>query len=303
MLIVFALGAAVLYGSADFLGGAATRRTALMAVLLTTGLAGVAVLVPAALLTGSPPRAGGLEWGLAAGAVGAIGLVFFYAGLAAGPMSVVSPVSALVSTVLPVGVSVIQGERPGATVYAGALLCLAATVLVSSGARAPTATDGHGPAGSAEARARAGATDAAAWRSRARGAVYGIASGAAFGLFFLFIRNGGETGALWPSLASRCSGLVIYLAAAGFLKAAPVSWRAGWPLFAAAIGAGALDAGANVCYVLATRSGLYGPAVVLTALYPGVTVLLARLALRERMHRVQHAGLVLAALGIVLITA
>ncbi len=302
MLIVFALGAAVLYGSADFLGGAATRRAALMAVLLTTGVAGVAVLVPAALLTGSPLRAGGLEWGLAAGAVGGVGLMFFYAGLAAGPMSVVSPVSALVSTVLPVGVSLVQGERPGATVYAGALLCLAATVLVSSGATAPTATDGHGPAGSVEPRARAGTTGTA-WRARARGVLYGVASGAAFGLFFLFIRNGGETGALWPSLASRCAGLVIYLAAAGVMKAGPVSWRAGWPLFAAALGAGALDAGANVCYVLATRAGLYGPAVVLTALYPGVTVLLARLALGERLHRVQHAGLVLAALGIVLITA
>jgi drug/metabolite transporter (DMT)-like permease len=303
MLIVFALGAAVLYGSADFLGGAATRRTALMAVLLTTGLAGVAVLVPVALLTGSTLRAGGLEWGLAAGAIGGVGLMFFYSGLAAGPMSVVSPVSALVATVLPVGVSLVQGERPGATIYAGALLCLTATVLVSSRATVPTATEGHGPAGSAPARAGARMAAGPAWRSRARGVVYGLASGAAFGLFFLFIRNGGETGALWPSLASRCAGLVIYLAAAGVMKAAPVSWRAGWPLFAAALGAGALDAGANVCYVLATRAGLYGPAVVLTALYPGVTVLLARLALRERMHRVQLAGLALAALGIILITA
>jgi drug/metabolite transporter (DMT)-like permease len=303
MLIVFALGAAVLYGSADFLGGAATRRAALIAVLLTTGLAGVAVLVPAALLTGSPLRAGGLEWGLAAGAIGGIGLMFFYAGLAVGPMSVVSPVAALVSTVLPVGVSLVQGERPGATIYAGALLCLAATVLVSSGATVPTATDGHGPAGSPRRRVPTATSGGLAWRSRARGVVYGIVSGAAFGLFFLFIRNGGETGALWPSLASRCAGLFIYLAAAGVMKAAPVSWRAGWPLFAAAVGAGALDACANVCYVLATRAGLYGPAVVLTALYPGVTVLLARLALHEHMRRVQLAGLALAALGIILMTA
>lgn len=296
MLIVFALGAAVLYGSADFLGGAATRLTALMAVLVTTGLAGVAVLIPAALASGSPLRAGGLEWGLAAGAVGALGLMFFYAGLAAGPMSVVSPVSALVSTVVPVGVALVQGERPGAAVYVGALLCLAATVLVSSGASAPAAQVTAEPT-------LAGPRSLAVWRSRARGVAYGVASGAAFGMFFLFMRNGGETGALWPALAARCAGLVIYLAAAGVMRAAPVSWRAGWPLFAAALGAGALDAGANVCYVLATRSGLYGTAVVLTALYPGITVLLARLALRERMHRVQHAGLVLAAVGIVLITA
>jgi drug/metabolite transporter (DMT)-like permease len=281
MLIVFALGAALLYGSADFLGGAATRRATLVAVLLTSGLAGVAVQVPATLLAGGAPHAQGIEWGLAAGAVGGFGLMFFYAGLAAGPMSVVSPVAALVSTVLPVAVAAAQGERPSAAVVAGVLLCLAATVLVSTGA---------GPA-------------ATTWLARARGVGYGVASGAAFGLFFLFIKNGGESGPLWATLASRCAGLLIYLAAACITRAAPVTWRSGWPLFAAALGAGGLDAGANICYVLATRAGLFGPAVVLTALYPGATVLLARIVLRERMRPAQHAGLLLAAAGIALITA
>jgi drug/metabolite transporter (DMT)-like permease len=297
VLIVFALGAAVLYGSADFLGGAATRRAALLAVLLTSGLAGTAVLVPVVLAAGSPLRLAGIGWGLAAGAVGGVGLMFFYAGLAAGPMSVVSPVSALVSTVLPVGVAIAQGERPAAAVYAGALLCLAATVLVSSGSPA----DGSTAAGSGPPDAVAGRRGR--WRSRARGLGYGVASGAAFGTFFLFMRNGGETSALWPALAARSAGLLVYLAAAAVARTGPVTWRVGWPLFIAALAAGALDAAANVCYVLATRAGLYGPAVVLTALYPGVTVLLARVALGERMHRIQQAGLLLAAIGIVLITA
>ncbi len=294
MLIVLALGAALLYGSADFLGGAATRRAALLAVLLTTGVAGVAVQLPAALLLGGPPQPIGVEWGLAAGAVGGIGLMLFYAGLAAGPMSVVSPVSALASTVLPVGVAIAEGERPTGAVYAGVLLCVAATVLVSSGAEASEA-----------AGAVAGGSRAAgpAWLRRLRGVGLGLGSGAAFGLFFLFIRNGGETGALWPALAARCAGLSIYLVAALIMRTGPVGRQAGWPLLAAAVGAGALDAAANVSYVLATRTGLFGPAVVLTSLYPAVTVLLARLALRERMRRTQQAGLLLAAVGVTLIAA
>ena len=294
MLIVLALGAALLYGSADFLGGAAARRAALVAVLLTAGVAGVAVQLPAALLLGGPPRAVGVEWGLAAGAVGGIGLMLFYAGLAAGPMSVVSPVSALAATVLPVGVAVAEGERPGVTVYVGVVLCLAATVLVSSGA------------GASEVAGRVGGPrwlPDAAWPRRLRGVGLGLASGAAFGLFFLFIRNGGETGALWPALSARCAGLAVYLVAALVVRTGPVRPQAGWPLFAAAVGAGALDAAANVSYVLATRAGLFGPAVVLTSLYPAVTVLLARLALRERMRRTQQAGLLLAAVGVVLIAA
>ncbi|MBO0834072.1 MAG: EamA family transporter [Actinobacteria bacterium] len=284
MLIVLALAAALLYGSADFLGGAATRRAALLGVLLTSGLAAVAVQLAAALVAGGPPRAIGIEWGLAAGAAGGIGLMFFYAGLAAGPMSVVSPVAALVSTVLPVGVAFAQGERPGSAVYAGVLICLAATVLVSAGAGGP----GSSPRG---------------WRDRGRGVALGLASGAAFGLFFVFMRNGGESGPLWPTLAARSTGLAIYLVAALVMKAAPVGIQAGRPVFATAVGAGVFDAAANICYVLATRAGLFGPVVVLTSLYPAVTVLLARLALSERMLRTQQAGLVLAAVGITLIAA
>ena len=69
-----------------------------------------------------------------------------------------------------------------------------------------------------------------------------------------------------------------------------------------ALTSGAIDAAANVCYVLATRVGLFGLAVVITSLYPGITVLLARLLLGERVRSLQRAGLLLAAAGVVLVT-
>jgi drug/metabolite transporter (DMT)-like permease len=188
-----------------------------------------------------------------------------------------------VSTVLPVGVAVAQGERPGPAVYAGAVICVAATVLVSSGGGQHAAAGG--------------------WRDRGRGVALGLASGAAFGLFFLFLRNAGASGALWPALTSRTAGLVIYAAIAVVTGAAPVGAARGWRLLATAIGAGAFDAAANICYLLATRAGLFGPAVVITSLYPAVTVLLARLALGEKMRPLQQAGLALAAGGIILIAA
>ena len=68
------------------------------------------------------------------------------------------------------------------------------------------------------------------------------------------------------------------------------------------IGSGLLDAVANVCYVLATRACLFGIAVVLTSLYPGVTVLLARLVLGERIRPLQLAGLLLAIAGIAVVS-
>ncbi|HEV2244803.1 MAG TPA: EamA family transporter, partial [Streptosporangiaceae bacterium] len=137
MVTVFALVAALLYGSADFLGGAATRRTHVLSVLTVSAMAGVAVAGAPALRAGSPPRAAGIGWGICAGAAGGVGFMFFYAGLAAGPMSVVAPLSALVSTVLPVAVALAEGERPGPRVYAGALICVVAIISVSSGGGRP----------------------------------------------------------------------------------------------------------------------------------------------------------------------
>jgi drug/metabolite transporter (DMT)-like permease len=283
MVTVFALAAALLYGSADFLGGAATRRAHVLSVLLVSGTAGFAVVALAALLSGGPPRAAGIAWGACAGAAGGVGFVFFYAGLAAGPMSVVAPVSALVSTVLPVAAALAEGEHPGPRVAIGALTCVAAIVLVSSGGETGERAPVPG-------------------RRTLRGVGFGIVSGVAFGAFFLFIRNGGESGALWPVATARLAGTLIFLAAATSLRTGPVRWRHDHRLFAAALWAGVLDASANVCYVLATRAGLFGLAVVLTSLYPGVTVLLARFVLGERMSPARWAGLALAAGGIALVT-
>src|SRR6266550_2730256 len=165
MVILLGLAAAVLYGTGDFLGGLASRRVQVLAVLALAETAGVMVALPAAAASSGPARLPGLAWGIGAGLVGGLGL-----------MSVVAPVSGLASTVLPVGIALADGERPGAGVYAGALLCLAAIVLASS-AGDSTAADGTSAA-PRPGPARAG-----------RAVGYGVASGACFGLFFLLIRN------------------------------------------------------------------------------------------------------------------
>ncbi len=285
MVILLGLAAAALYGTGDFLGGLATRRAHVLVVLALAETAGVIVVLPAAAMSPGPARLAGLAWGISAGLVGGLGLIVFYQGLAAGPMSVVAPVSALVSTVLPVGVALAGGERPGAAVYAGALLCVAAIVLASS------ATDSN----------PAGGTRAAAPPARAVG--YGIASGASFGLFFLLIRNAGRSGELWPVAAGRIGELAVVLIAAAVLRRSLLPRGAGGLLPIAAAGAGAIDVVANISYVAATRTGLFGLAVVLASLYPGVTVLLARVVLGERLRWAQRAGLGLAAIGIILVAA
>jgi len=294
VVTIFALGAALLYGSADFLGGVATRLSRVASVLPLSAGAGVVVVLGAALLSGEPFRSAGLGWGLAGGAMGGIGLIIFYAGLAAGPMSVVAPVSALAATVLPVGVALGEGERASPIVDIGALLCLTAIVLVSSAESREFSAR----------RGRAGLRDRlAASGFHGRAVAYGLAAGTLFGLFFTFMRVAAQGGTLWPATAARVAGLAVILLAAAVTRSRPVFGRAGARLLLATAGSGVLDASANVCYILATRSGLFGLAVVLTSLYPGITVLLARLGLGERLRPAQKAGLLLAGLGVVLVTA
>jgi drug/metabolite transporter (DMT)-like permease len=285
MVVLLGLAAALLYGSGDFLGGMASRRAHVLTVLTLVETAGVIAALAVAAASPGPASLAGLAWGFSAGLVGGLGLIIFYAGLAAGPMSVVAPVSGLVSTVLPVAVALTEGERPGAGVYAGALLCLVAIVLASS------AGDPEGGTGPARRPARLG-----------RAIAYGTASGVSFGLFFLLIRNAGQSGEVWPVAAGRIGELAIVLAVAAVLRPGLLRGVGGrLPLVAA--GAGVIDVVANICYVAATRTGAFGLAVVLASLYPGVTVLLARVVLGERLRWIQRVGLGLAAVGIVLVAA
>jgi len=301
VVTILALAAAVLYGTADFLGGVASRRASVFAVLATTVPAGAAVVIAVALLgeapglggllghgLGMPASAGGwgaAGWAAVSGICGAVGLVAFYAGFAAAPISVVAPVAALVSTLLPVGIAIAGGERTTPRMVAGGLICLVAIVLVS----APSA--GRRDQDDPDARAA----------GRLRGLGYGVAAGAGFGLFFLCLKNAGQSGVLWPVAISRTAGTVVAVGIALATKTRP--WRrAGGGTSVIALVSGAVDAAANVCYVLATRAGLFGLAVVITSLYPGMTVLLARWVLGERMRWLQRAGLLLAAAGVVLLT-
>ena len=307
-MTILALAAAVLYGTADFLGGVASRRASVFAVLALTVPAGAVVMVLLASL-GQVPALGGLlghgglgapasvgdwsavGWAAASGVCGAAGLIAFYAGFASAPISVVAPVAALVSAILPVGVAIAGGERPGAAVIAGGLICLAAMVLVSASPADKTPEE--------PGKGRGGWTRlVTSGRLRALG--YGAAAGVGFGLFFIFLKNAGQSGVLWPVAISRSAGTMV---AFGLALATRTRLRFGrGGITGIALASGAIDAAANVCYVLATRAGLFGLAVVITSLYPGMTVLLARVLLGERMRWLQRTGLLLAAAGVVLVT-
>lgn len=276
MVIVLALSSALVYGAADFCGGLAARRSAVLAVVGVSQLAGLlALLLLLPALGGSPTRTDAL-WGAAAGFAGAAGLAVFYRALASGVMSVVAPVTAVCAAGVPVVVGLALGESLQVTAALGTALALAAVALVAAEGGRPSLRS-----------------------ARQAGVVAALIAGTAFGLFFVLLDQPSEDSGLWPLVPARAASLLLVLSAAAVTRSRPRLAVGAWPLVALT---GVLDMAANALFLLATREGLLAVAGVLASLYPVSTVLLAQTVLRERLHRSQALGFV-AAVGAVALIA
>lgn len=276
MITLLALASAVVFGAGDFCGGAASRRIDDLRVLLVSLPTGLAALLLAAPLTGSF-HAAAFGWGAVSGLAGGAGLLVFYRALAAGPMSVVAPVSGLMAALVPAAVGIARGDRLGFAGIAGIILCLVAICFVS-------AEKGAGPV------------------RPTGGPVLALLAGTCFGLFFVVIRLG-DDGTMWPLAASKGSGLLLVLVVAVAARRGPAPLlrdRAGASI---ALLAGLLDVFGNALFVLAARAGMLSVAGVLSSLYPASTVVLARLVYGERLRPLQRVGLVVAVAGVGLVTA
>ncbi|WP_242614035.1 EamA family transporter [Actinomadura roseirufa] len=288
---MLALGAALAYGVADFLGGAVARRSTALRALVWCVPVGLLVVLASALVTGGSAAPAPIAVGFGAGIAGGAGLITFYRALARGPMSVVAPVSALAAAVLPVGVGLLRGERLDAAVLLGVLLCLVAIGLVSM----EDATDRE-----------AAAPGTPRWRRLPdSGPLMAGLSGILFGVFFVLLGTAGDGAGLWPVVGARLGNIAV-IGAALLVTARlrgdigpPVSGRV---MIGLALLSGTLDAGANGLYFLAVQHGMLSLAAVLTSLYPAVTVLLARAAYSERLRGVQRVGMAVAVAGVALVT-
>jgi drug/metabolite transporter (DMT)-like permease len=272
-----ALVAACAFGTADFLGGLAARRSSAFVATLVGQVAGLAVLAPLLLLAPAPPSAAGLAWGALAGIGGCLGLIVFFRALASGVMSTAAPVTAVVSAGLPVLAGLLLGERPALQAWIGVGAGLIAVGVIS----AP-----------AEGRGRVGGGRQAL--------PLALAAGAGFGLFFICLSRAPAATGFWPLLGARLSSLALLTAA---LLARRATWRAAPGAAGLAALSGALDMTANALFVLALRRGELALVAVLVALYPAATVLLASGVLRERLRRVQLAGVGLALAAVSLIAS
>jgi len=263
------------WGSADFAGGALTRRLPAFPVTVVSQSAGFALLLVVVAARGDVAGRS-LLLGLLAGAGGGAGLALFYRALALGTMSVVSPLVAC-GAVVPFGISLATGERPSALALAGAAAALGGAVLASLEEHRSDSPE------------------------RARAVLLAVAAALALGLFVYFLGLGSREGdALSTLLGARIGSLSLLVAAALAARAPLGVPRAAVPAVAAV---GVADVSANALFAFASGHGLLAIVSVLGSLYPVATVLLAHVLLHERLTRAQQAGVAVALAGVALIAA
>ncbi|MET8540086.1 EamA family transporter [Kitasatospora sp. NPDC004799] len=284
MTVLLALSASLLTGLADFGGGVLTRRLPALAVVVASQAAAAAVLLLAVLATGGWTEASPALWyAVAAGVIGPFAMLAFYRALALGPMGVVSPL-ATVGVVVPVGVGLALGERPGPGQLAGIAVAVAGVVLAGGPERG----------GPSAARTALLLTLAAAFGFGATMALVSHASAGGGLLLVLCVQR-------LVNIVVGAAALLVGRRGTDTSSAGPLpELRARLPLLT---GIGLADAAGNATYAMASHGGSAAVAAVLASLYPVVTALLARGVLKERLRPVQVVGAGLAVAGTLLLAA
>lgn len=272
--ILMAFSSALVWGSADFTGGMATRRRNQYQVVMLSALSGLVVLVIAALVFGETfPTWKGVFWAALAGLAGAIGITALYKGLSIGESAVVAPTSAVIGAGLPVAFGFLMEGLPDLLRLAGFVLAFAGIWIVSQ-----TSTEKTG--------------------DHRKGFLLAVIGGLGFAGFMICISRVDSAKVFTPLIVSRS---MVVLAALIMLKLNKTDFpvvRGNWICLLT----GMLDAGGNILFMLAKHFTRLDTAVVLSSLYPAATVILTWLILKERISLKQWIGVIVCLAAIILIT-
>ena len=276
--IILGLLSALSWGAGDFTGGLAARKVGAYRSVFYAEVIGVIFLFIVILVSNEPiPDTRAQVFAILAGAFGTLGLMLLYHSMTLGLMSIAAPVSALLAAVLPVLVGVFTEGLPDVLTVIGFGFALLAVWLVS--------------------QSEGGVKDILSHLSDLK---LPLLAGIGFGFYFVLMhqatRNGG---AIWHMVFSRSGGMMLIIA---YLLVTRSSWKIDLSAIPVISLNGILDLGGNFFFILAGQAGRLDVASVLSSLFPGATVLLAWIFLKERLNRNQWIGVVCALIAIVLMT-
>jgi uncharacterized membrane protein len=279
MASLLALLSSGLWGSADYHAGKLSKRFPAIAVLGTSQAIGFVTGVILVLLTGAWTADafgsnGYLVAGACAGISGYLGLISLYAGLSTGRMGVVSPISSLGALIPLAYAIVIKGDQLSTVLSIGVAAALIGGFLASG----PEVSQGL----------------------PLKPVLLALSAALFFGLALVFMAIGSQSSALMTMTTMRTTTLIIGIGI--FIRYRNIGGL-GKPELPILIFIGVADFAANLLLGVATTKGLVSLAMVLGSLYPIATALLAYKFLHERLHKVQYVGIVLAVIGVALISA
>ncbi len=282
--VLLGLGVSASFSVADFLGGVASRRSDPWQTVLANQAIGLAPLVLYFLLLGGGTLTGA-DVGLSvlAGLASVAGLGLLFGGFAVGRMVVVAPITAGIGGVVPILWGLAQGERPGAVNLLGAVVALAAAVVLAR-SEAPVA----------DAGAAAGPGD------DVRASLMAVGAGLAFGVILIALSETNEDAGLWPPVIAHLVAIPVLTGIIALRRRPLVPPPEVRPLL---LGSGLFDATGIALLQVALRQDLVSLVAPAASLYPAGTVVLAATVLGERLHRTQVLALVAAALGLVLLVS
>jgi drug/metabolite transporter (DMT)-like permease len=269
----YGLAAVLAWGTSDFLGGYATRRANAFVFTTVVNLGGLLLVGSLASATRAPfPSGRSLAWALAAGVSGGASLAIFYRALSSGRMGLTAPVAAVLSAAIPAVVAMFTEGLPGRIPILGFVFAAIGLWLITR------SEDGGTPEGIGLA----------------------VLAGIGFAGFYLCVRQAGDGSAFWFATLTRAGGLIvtatIVLLHGKFrdITSAGVRW---------AVLTGCIDSIGTILFVHSSQSGRLDEAVVISSLYPAVTVLLARMFLKEHFTRWRFVGLLAALAAVPMIAA
>jgi drug/metabolite transporter (DMT)-like permease len=273
---LLALSASLSWGVGDFLGGVKARVLPSLTILAVSQPFGLAALGLAVAVRGTGVPGDEVAWAALAALFGTVGLFAFYRGMAAGAITVVTPIAA-VSAAIPViwGVAV-SGNHVDGWQALGFVAALGGSVAASLELRPERA-------------------------QIAAGVGWAVLAMLCFGAYYVPMHAASTQDWLWPAFLFRCTSVTLVWSVVLARRARPTLLGGHWT---ALIAIGLLDTGGNALFAAASSShGLLSIVSVLASLYPVVTVLLARVVLGERVQRTQDVGVLVVLVGVVLITA
>jgi drug/metabolite transporter (DMT)-like permease len=296
------LAAVFIWGTSDFTGGYASRRANAFVFTAFSHLCALVLMVVLALAQhASLPSRTTILWALLAGGIGGFSLAIFYRALAEGKMGLTAPIAALLGAAIPTLADIAIEGAPHAWTFAGFALAIVAIWLITRAepARKPEPDDKLNEWGRALLPVPTQPCDQIDDEEKTGAVPKGVAvaalAGVGFAAFYLCIRQAGAGSPLWIAAVSRLASFIV-TAVAVIATGAPI--RLDLPGAAMAAVAGSLDITGSALFIFASQHGRLDEAVVISSLYPAVTVILARLVLKEHFSRWRFIGL-LAALAAV----